>query len=113
MSQADDDSGMVSMKRSKADIKKDSVMTSPMDSERYPYGLRLSLQKDELAKLGIKRLPGVGDTFEIEAMVKVVSVSAGASEGSQDRMSVDLQITDMCCELDEEAQTKVAGTIVS
>lgn len=103
---------LVSMKRSKAEVKKDMEPCGPMDTERYPYGLRISLQKDELEKLGITSLPGVGDTLELEATVKVVSVSAGASEGGNARMSMDLQITDMSLEPDTEADNKVSASIV-
>lgn len=65
-------------------------------SPRYPYGLRISLGKDEIAKLG-----GV-DVFtkgavNITAYAKVVHISASAStEGSRSSgANVELQITDI------------------
>ena len=106
----EDDADLVSMKRTKAEVKEMSAPTA-MDDEQYPYGLRISLQNDELEKLGIDKLPGVGDTFELEAIVVVKSVSAGQSEGGEKRRSIELQITEMCLETEGEAPNKVAATI--
>lgn len=63
----------------------------------FPYGLCLSLGKDELKKVGITELPEVGDEYTIVAIGKVTRVSQNASEQA-DTMSCDFQITDLALE---------------
>lgn len=86
---------MISMKTSqnkKQTTLLDGAVAS--DEPEYPYGLRISLDKDSLAKLGITELPEVGATMVLQARVEVVSVSQyDSSEGKSQDMS--LQITDM------------------
>ena len=87
-------SELVDMKRTKKD-KKDggAVCSSPMNGEDYPYGLALSLDDAELSKLGMKKLPEVGDEVKIVARAKVTSVNQSASENGGDSRSVRYQIT--------------------
>ena len=87
---------MVNMKR----VMKDSAMTeAPAMAEEpsYPYGLCIRLEKDELEKLGIKELPGIGQYFMLEGKCVVKSVSAGASE-NREHASVELQLTHLSVE---------------
>ena len=65
------------------------------DEPRYPYGLCLSLGKDELEKLGITALPKVGGEMMIQAKATVKSTSAYETQGEGTDMRVELQITDM------------------
>lgn len=98
------DAILVSMKKTKAEKKKSSAMVLPSDGgDPYPYGLTLSLEDDSLTKLGLDKLPGVGDEFMLHGKAKVESVSQNESNGSKSR-SVRLQITDLCVE-DESAET--------
>lgn len=93
------------MKMSKAEAKAE-VSAAPERPE-YPYGLCLRLGKEELAKLGIKGMPAIGDSFMIDAKAVVKTVSASAGEGG-DYASVELQITDM--EIDTDEQEKKSKT---
>lgn len=68
--------------------------TVEMDDPLYPYGLCISLEADQLEKLGITALPKVGSTMMITAKAYVKSTSAYETQGGKD-MSVSLQITDM------------------
>jgi hypothetical protein len=65
-----------------------------MDEPKYPYGLCINLDKDQLDKLGITSLPQVGSEMTIMAKAYVKSTSAYETQGGKD-MSVGLQITDM------------------
>jgi hypothetical protein len=65
-----------------------------MDEPKYPYGLCINLDKDQLDKLGITALPQVGAQMTIMAKAYVKSTSAYETQGGKD-MSVGLQITDM------------------
>lgn len=98
---------MVDMARSAKELKTtgDMAISSP-SREKYPYGLSISLDSEGLKKLGIKDLPEVGDEVNIMAVARVVSTSQNASE-SNDSTRVELQITQMCAEIEpEEADDK-------
>lgn len=98
---------LVSMKKSKAEVKKDSKPMA-MDNEQYPWGLQINLDSDDLKKLGIDKLPGVGDSMSFDIKCKVRSVSASEYEGSDKNQNVSMQITDMCVEDMDEAPDPVA-----
>lgn len=64
-----------------------------LDAPEYPYGLRLCLDNETLAKLGITELPTIDAEFKITALACVVSVSQHESQGTdKPHRSVDLQI---------------------
>jgi hypothetical protein len=65
------------------------------DEPRYPYGLCLSLGKDELEKLGINALPKVGAEMMIMAKAYVKMTRAYETQGEGQDMGIELQITDM------------------
>jgi hypothetical protein len=83
--------GMVSMKRTKKEKKKDSdVCCAPGDEETFPWGLRLRLEEESLTKLKMD-LPKVGSNVKIEAIGKVVEVSQHESDKRTNR-HVEIQI---------------------
>lgn len=65
------------------------------DEPQYPYGLCISLEQDDLEKLGITALPKVGVEMTVTARAYVKSTSAYDTQGEGKRMSVSLQITDL------------------
>ena len=85
---------MVSMKLSpeEADEYGSSVMC---DKPEYSWGLRITLDDDALAKLGLAALPAVDQTMIITARVKVVDVSSRQVSEDDREDCVGLQITDM------------------
>lgn len=88
---------MISLKISKKDDKEEMNEAEPVGSvgNRYPWGTRINLDNDSLDKLGIVKLPTVGDKIMIEGKCEVISVRQ-----SEDGKSVELQITDMDLEND-------------
>ena len=64
------------------------------DQADYPWGLRLHLQEEQLAALGVNALPSTGAIVRISATARVVA-TAEESEGGQAKRSLGLQITDM------------------
>ena len=74
------------------------------DEPRYPYGLCISLGKEDLEKLGITALPKVGGEMMITAKAVVKSTSAYDTQGQGQDMRVELQITDMDVGQTENAQ---------
>ena len=88
---------VVSMERTEAEKKKaeEACKAMPCEGPDYPWGLAITLGKEELAKLGVKGLPEVGEEFNIFGVAKVTRVSQSASESGNDSKSVELQITDL------------------
>ncbi len=85
---------LVSMQLTKAERKADSAPCAMGDEgDKFPYGIALHLDDVILDKLGISDLPDIGATDTLQASVKVTSVSESASERSEQRRSVTLQIT--------------------
>jgi len=68
--------------------------SKPKEPE-YFYGLRLCLNNDAIKALGLSKLPGVGETLKMNAVVEVCSRSEYESSESGISQSMDLQITDM------------------
>lgn len=90
------------LKISKKEAKEASKLSTPYeDQERYPYGLRLDLNNDTLEKLGITKLPAVGTVLMFEAKAKVVGSRQSATESSDNR-SIELQITHLDLEMDDD-----------
>lgn len=109
---------MVSMERTKAEKKAaEKLYASPSaDVPEYPYGLCLSLGKEEMAKLGIDGLPEVGEELHLYAICKVTRVSSSASirDTDEDSKGVDLQITEMALvdnDADEASEGGAAATM--
>ncbi len=86
---------MKSMKMTKQEKteKSAAVPMGPMD-DAYPYGLRLTLDKDTLEKLGLK-LPAVGEKLSIVAVGCVKSVHASENASGDKYASCDVQIEEM------------------
>jgi hypothetical protein len=82
------------------------------DEPRYPYGLCITLGKDELEKLGITALPKVGTEMMLHAMVYVKSTSAYQTQGEGEKMSMELQITEMGIHADQQARNDDASTML-
>lgn len=95
---------MVDMARSKAEKveKAAEMMPGPVSAPDYPYGLCICLGEDELQKLGLDENPEIGDMLHLHAMAKVTSVSQSESEGVGKNRRVELQITHMVGENEDE-----------
>lgn len=81
------------MKRSAKEKKADGVQAVDSGPD-YSYGLRITLDHEELEKLGVKELPKPGEYISLVAQCCVQSVSQHESEDREDR-SVSLQIEKM------------------
>jgi hypothetical protein len=98
----DRSAALVSLKNKKSKKSKKSDMNAvpagPVDE--YPYGLSLDLNTETMKKLGIKKLPTVGEKYSIKAEAKVRSISEHSSEsdGGKPSRSLCLQITKMAVE---------------
>lgn len=86
---------LVEMKRSKADRKKTAEQTVGGGGEDYPYGLRVNLDHESLAKLGIDKMPSVGDKLHLHAHAHVVSAEERSTEGGKKHRHVGLELRKM------------------
>lgn len=84
---------MIDMKRSVE--KASSAMLAPEMQDEYPYGLRISLGNEELAKLGIKELPAIDTEMKLTALVCVVGITQSDSANGEPYRNVELQIEQM------------------
>lgn len=106
---------MQNMKFSTDQQKETMPSAAEMPKQEYPYGLRITLDKAGLEKLGIKELPKPGTKFAIEAIAVVESAHMSTSKDSKagDYKSVDLQITDLSLDSDAEDKGSAADTLYS
>jgi hypothetical protein len=65
-----------------------------MDEPRYPEGLCIKLESDDLEKLNITAAPKIGSEMMIQARVYVSEAGAVKTQGGTEAM-LKLQITDM------------------
>jgi hypothetical protein len=84
---------MADMKISKTEAK-EHALGIEMDTPEYPYGLSISLEQDQLEKLGITDMPKVGAKMMVHANAVVKTVSAYDTQNGSDKR-VELQITEM------------------
>ena len=82
------------------------------DEPRYPYGLCISLGKDELEKLGITALPKVGTEMMIMAKCYVKMTRAYETQGEGEDMGIELQITDMEIQGNQQQRNAEASTLL-
>ena len=76
-----------------AEEKKECAISSCGQPDPYPWGLCMSLEKRELDKLGVAKLPQVGSEFHMMVIAKVTSVNQSASMTQEEESRVGLQVT--------------------
>ena len=78
-------------KKTKAELKTECQPIGCEDEDRWPYGLRIDFEKEQVAKMpevaGLK----VGDAVSISGIGKVTSVRMSERHGKDDH-SVEIQI---------------------
>ena len=74
------------------------------NAPKYPYGTSLDLNNDTLEKLGITKLPSVGEEVTITAKAKVTRISAYEEQGGAEQC-LGLQITDMDVSIPSQSQS--------
>lgn len=93
-------------KELKADEAKNVPMPAAIEQPIYPYGTCISLEDEELDKLGLDADCDVGDTIHLCCMAKVTSCSKRDTSSGTTRR-VELQITEVAIE-DEDAEGAAA-----
>ena len=89
---------LVDMKRPKKSKEETAKMPEMAgESDRYPYGLRLTLEKEELEKLGLNpNEVSVGTACTIQAEGKIEEIAMRETTGKDmGRRSISIQIVKM------------------
>lgn len=82
---------------------KEQAEISQPDPPKYPYGLCISLCQDELDKLGIEQDDvEIGSTLHLFCFAKVTSKSCNDNEVSGPTCRVELQITSIAAESEDD-----------
>ena len=88
----------MNLKNMKMDAKEAKEYAQPAalnTSPAYPYGLKIDLNKEGMEKLGIKKMPDIGQKMFLHAIVEVCCVNESKTLGGDEYRSMSLQITDM------------------
>jgi len=93
---------LVDMSKTPDEIKADMPMEMPQVVSRYPYGLCLSLDQDDLAKLEMPLDMEAGDTIHVMGFARVTSVSKRELSDGKCECRVELQITHLALEDEDQ-----------
>lgn len=100
---------LVSMEQPKKKESTDKPVEVSSYYEKYPYGLRITLNKEALKKLGLSSKDfSSGQTGTLEASYTVISTSDRTSIEGGDNMSVELQITGLALSQNKKKSAQVA-----
>lgn len=83
------------------------------DKPRYPWGLQLHMDTDQLAAMGMKEMPKVGTTITMQCTVKVTGCREEEREGGEAERSVSLQITEIGMDAPAMSDKEKAGALYS
>lgn len=100
---------LVDMKRSKPDEEAgEYAMPAGADGSQYPYGLCISLEGEDLRKLGISKMPAVGTELHMIAVGMVTSANQPVDDPEEARISIQITMMQAAVEKShpgEESET--------
>ena len=85
---------LVNLKYTAAEKKDEQSEMAVSSTSDYPYGLCITLEDEELAKLKMA-MPNVGDKINFACVGEVTSCSIQRRSGQDDESRVSIQITQM------------------
>lgn len=98
---------MVDLKRTPAEKVEAAAPVVANDTPDYPYGLCICLDHDTLDKLDLDADCEVGDTIHLVCFATVKACSQEVINGER-RNRIELQITDMACEDEDQEGNEAA-----
>lgn len=98
-------------KKEKAEQESPKLATSVGGSD-YPYGLSLSLDTEQLKKLGISSMPKIGKIMQLKAVAVVTSVSQSDSQGGGVSRRMELQLQKLGLEEGHESAEEAMGEAI-
>jgi hypothetical protein len=79
-------------KKTKEELKADMMPISMADQDRWPYGLQIRFEKEQIDKMPSLKGLKVGDTVNIEALGTVTAVRMSERQKGEPSHSVEIQI---------------------
>ncbi len=86
---------LIDLKQSAEEARENSVCMPGGSTDRYPYGLNITLNDEVLTKLGFKGPVTVGTSITFTASAKICSTSQHEDIDGEPENSMSLQITAM------------------
>lgn len=96
-----------------AEEKKDFSTPQGPKAPKYPSGLLIRIEPEQVERLGISTAPSLGEKFKLEGIVEVQRVAKEHEEGDEGPFSVSLQITEMYLESPEKEKQDTATVMYS
>lgn len=89
-------------KKSKEEMKKECCVGMPESQDRWPYGLQLRFETEQVEKLPAMKEYQVGDKILVQAVASVTEVRMSETQSTNTdkkvRWTVELQIEQVSCE---------------
>lgn len=79
-------------KKTKSELKDECPSIGYEERDRWPYGLQIRFEKEQITKMPEVAKLKVGDTVSVSGTGKVISVRMSERRGGQDDHSVEIQI---------------------
>jgi len=91
----------VKLKKKTKEELKGEPCTAPSlnDQEKWPYGLKLTFEKDQIDKMASLKGLNFGDKVLIQAEASVIEVSISERQGGDEHHTVGIQIEKISVEL--------------
>lgn len=100
-------------KKTKAELKGDCCPSTAADQDRYPYGLQISFENEQVSKMSSLTGLQVGDKVNIEAVGTVTSIRVSERQSSGKDHRVEIQIEKIGVEADvAEKQKKQVSDLI-
>ncbi len=95
---------MIDLKLSKRNKNELKTMAQPMENEgpRYPYGMRLTFEEDEVEKLPHLEKMKVGEKVSISGVGEVTSIRMNENKDKKKQYSVEVQLHKIGCASKED-----------
>lgn len=91
---------MLNMKLPKKAEEELKIQTKPMKDEgdRWPYGLQLRFESDQVDKLPHLKKLKVGQKVNIEAIGEIIGLRMNEEKNGKEKYSVEVQLHEVGCE---------------
>ncbi|MFA5152217.1 MAG: capsid staple protein [Clostridia bacterium] len=85
-------------KKTEKELKTECMPCKAGDQDRWPYGLQLRFEKEQMDKMPALKTYKVGDKVMVTAEATITGVRISERQGGKEDHSVELQIEKIACE---------------
>jgi hypothetical protein len=97
-------------KLSKKEMEKTNQLMVP-DSDRWPYGLKLTFEAEQVDKLPVLEKVKVGDDVSISGMGEVTSIRSSENQDGKKQFTVEVQIQKVGVESSKSSPESMADAM--